>query len=192
MMLRTHSQTSGWSLTEQDPYNNVIRTTIEAMAAGLRRHPVAAHQRSRRSDRAADRVLGAYRPQHADHHPGRNQDLQRGRSVGRFLHDGKADPGHGRTRPGRSSKKSTRWAAWSRPSNRLGQDEVETCAAETQALIDSGKKVIVGVNKYKLAKEDPIDILDIDNHAVRESQIASIKKIRETRDSAAVRPRSPR
>ena len=64
--------------------------------------------------------------------------------------------------------------------------EVEKCAAETQALIDSGKKVIVGVNKYKLAKEDAIDILDIDNHAVRESQIASIKKIRETRDSAAV------
>jgi len=64
--------------------------------------------------------------------------------------------------------------------------EVEKCAAETQALIDSGKKVIVGVNKYKLAKEDAIDILDIDNHAVRESQISSIKKIRETRDSAAV------
>ena len=64
--------------------------------------------------------------------------------------------------------------------------KIETCAAETQALIDSGKKVIVGVNKYKLAKEDPIDILDIDNHAVREEQIASIKKIRATRDSAAV------
>ena len=64
--------------------------------------------------------------------------------------------------------------------------KVETCAAETQAQIDSGKKVIVGVNKYKLAKEDPIEILDIDNHAVRESQIARIQKIRATRDAAAV------
>ena len=64
--------------------------------------------------------------------------------------------------------------------------KIETCAAETQALIDSGKKVIVGVNKYKLAKEDPIEILDIDNHAVREAQVASIKKIRATRDGAAV------
>ncbi|HNZ63982.1 MAG TPA: methylmalonyl-CoA mutase family protein, partial [Bacillota bacterium] len=58
--------------------------------------------------------------------------------------------------------------------------QVETCAAETQALIDSGKKVIVGVNKYKLAKEDPIEILDIDNHAVREGQITRLAKIRAT------------
>jgi methylmalonyl-CoA mutase len=64
--------------------------------------------------------------------------------------------------------------------------QVETCAAETQALIDSGKKVIVGVNKYKLAEEAAIDILDIDNVAVRESQVARLKQIRATRDSAAV------
>jgi methylmalonyl-CoA mutase len=64
--------------------------------------------------------------------------------------------------------------------------QVETCAADKQARIDSGKDVIVGVNKYKLAKEDPIDILDIDNHAVRESQIARLQKIRATRDGKAV------
>jgi methylmalonyl-CoA mutase len=64
--------------------------------------------------------------------------------------------------------------------------QVETCAADKQARIDSGKDVIVGVNKYKLAKEDPIDILDIDNHAVREAQIARLKSIRATRDTAAV------
>jgi methylmalonyl-CoA mutase len=63
--------------------------------------------------------------------------------------------------------------------------QIETCAADKQARIDSGKDVIVGVNKYKLAKEDAIDILDIDNHAVRDSQIARLKKIRATRDSAA-------
>ncbi|MBP8195172.1 MAG: cobalamin-dependent protein, partial [Azonexus sp.] len=64
--------------------------------------------------------------------------------------------------------------------------QVETCAADKQARIDSGKDVIVGVNKYKLAKEDPIEILDIDNHAVRDAQIARLQKIRASRDSAAV------
>jgi methylmalonyl-CoA mutase len=64
--------------------------------------------------------------------------------------------------------------------------QVETCAADKQARIDSGKDVIVGVNKYKLAKEDAIDILDIDNHAVRDAQVARLKQIRATRDSAAV------
>jgi len=64
--------------------------------------------------------------------------------------------------------------------------KVEECAADKQARIDSGKDVIVGVNKYKLAKEDPIEILDIDNHAVRESQIARLTQIRATRNGAAV------
>ena len=64
--------------------------------------------------------------------------------------------------------------------------QVETCAAETQAQIDSGKQVIVGVNKYKLAEEDAIEIRDIDNNAVRESQIARLNNIRATRDNAAV------
>ncbi len=95
LMLRTHCQTSGWSLTEQDPYNNVVRTTIEAMAAVVRRHPVAAHQCAGRSHCAADRVLGPHRAQHAAHHPGRNPHHQRDRPLGRLLHDGKADPGHG-------------------------------------------------------------------------------------------------
>jgi methylmalonyl-CoA mutase len=64
--------------------------------------------------------------------------------------------------------------------------QVETCAADKQARIDSGKDVIVGVNKYKLAKEDALDILDIDNHAVRDAQVARLKQIRATRDTAAV------
>src|SRR5690606_2758163 len=64
--------------------------------------------------------------------------------------------------------------------------KVEECAADKQARIDSGKDVIVGVNKYKLDKQDPIDILDIDNHAVRDSQIARLNNIRASRDTAAV------
>ena len=73
MALRTHSQTSGWSLTEQDPFNNVARTCIEAMAAALGPHPIAAHQFARRSHRAADRFLGAHRPQHPAFPSGRNR-----------------------------------------------------------------------------------------------------------------------
>jgi methylmalonyl-CoA mutase len=64
--------------------------------------------------------------------------------------------------------------------------EIEKCAADTQARIDSGKKIIVGVNKYRLAKEDPVEILEVDNVAVRESQVARLKQIRATRDPAAV------
>ena len=70
MMLRTHCQTSGWSLTEQDPYNNVVRTADRGDGRGVRRHPVAAHQLVRRGDRAAHRLLGPHRPQHPAHHPG--------------------------------------------------------------------------------------------------------------------------
>ncbi len=101
MSLRTHSQTSGWSLTAQDVYNNVARTCIEAMAATQGAHPVAAHQRAGRGDRAADRLLRPDRPQHpavpaagVRHHPG-------DRSVGRVGVRGEADlrPGPQRLGP---------------------------------------------------------------------------------------------
>ena len=96
MMLRTHCQTSGWSLTEQDPYNNVVRTTIEAMAA------VFGGTQSLHTNSFDEAIAlptdfsAAHRPQHAADHSGRNAHLQRDRSVGRLLPHGKADPGHGR------------------------------------------------------------------------------------------------
>ncbi len=96
LMLRTHCQTSGVSLQAQDPWNNIVRTAYEAMAAALGGHAVAAHQQLRRSHRAADRVLFADRAQHAVDPARGDAHHQCGRSLGRQLPDGKADAGDGR------------------------------------------------------------------------------------------------
>jgi hypothetical protein len=96
LMLRTHSQTSGWSLTEQDPYNNVVRTTIEAMAAVFG-GTQSLHTNS--LDEAIALPTSLQQPhcaQHAAHHPGRNAHHQRGGPLGWQLHDGNADPANGR------------------------------------------------------------------------------------------------
>ena len=186
MMLRTHSQTSGWSLTEQDPYNNVVRTTVEAMAA------VFGGTQSLHTN-ALDEAIAL--PTAFSSRIARNTQLiiqeethicnvvdpWAGSYMMEKLTQDMADKAWAiieeiEAMGGMTKAVESGWAKM----------QVETCAAETQAQIDSGKKVIVGVNKYKLAKEDPIEILDIDNHAVRESQIARLKQIRATRDSAAV------
>ena len=110
-MLRTHCQTSGWSLTEQDPYNNVVRTTIEAMAA------VFGGTQSLHTN-AFDEAIAL--PTEFSARIARNTQLiiqeethicNVDRSLGRLLHDGEADPGHGRQGLGASSRKSRRWAA---------------------------------------------------------------------------------
>ncbi len=186
MMLRTHSQTSGWSLTEQDPYNNVVRTTIEAMAA------VFGGTQSLHTN-ALDEAIAL--PTEFSARIARNTQLiiqeethicnvidpWAGSYMMEKLTNDMADKAWGiiqeiEAMGGMTKAVESGWAKM----------QVETCAADKQARIDSGKDVIVGVNKYKLAKEDAIDILDIDNHAVREAQIARLKQIRATRDSAAV------
>ena len=186
MMLRTHSQTSGWSLTEQDPYNNVVRTTIEAMAA------VFGGTQSLHTN-ALDEAIAL--PTEFSSRIARNTQLiiqeethicnvvdpWAGSYMMEKLTQDMADKAWSiieeiEAMGGMTKAVESGWAKM----------QVETCAADKQARIDSGKDVIVGVNKYKLAKEDAIEILDIDNHAVREAQIASIQKIRATRDSAAV------
>jgi len=186
MMLRTHSQTSGWSLTEQDPYNNVIRTTIEAMAAvfggtqSLHTNaldeaialPTAFSSRIARNTQiiiqeetkicnVVDPWAGSYMMEKL------TQDMAD--KAWEIIEEVEA-------MGGMVKAVESGWAKM----------KIETCAAETQALIDSGKQVIVGVNKYKLAEEAAIDIRDIDNVAVREEQVASLKKIRASRDTAAV------
>ncbi len=186
MMLRTHSQTSGWSLTEQDPYNNVIRTTIEAMAAvfggtqslhtnaldeaialptqfssRIARNTQIIIQEETKICNVVDPWAGSYMMEKL------TQDMAD--KAWEIIEEVEA-------MGGMVKAVESGWAKM----------KIETCAAETQALIDSGKKVVVGVNKYKLAEEAAIDILDIDNAAVREEQIASLKKIRATRDTAAV------
>ncbi len=185
MMLRTHSQTSGWSLTEQDPYNNVIRTTIEAMAA------VFGGTQSLHTN-ALDEAIAL--PTAFSSRIARNTQIiiQEETKICNVV-----DPWAGSYMMERLTQDMAdkAWAIIEEVEAMGGmvkavesgwaKMKIETCAAETQALIDSGKQVIVGVNKYKLAKEDPIEILDIDNVAVREEQVASLKKIRATRNTAA-------
>jgi methylmalonyl-CoA mutase len=186
-MLRTHCQTSGWSLTEQDPYNNVVRTTIEAMAAvfggtqslhtnsldeaialptefssRIARNTQLIIQEETHITNVIDPWAGSYMMEKL------TQDIAD--EAWRIIED--VDKMGGMTQAVQSG-----WAKL----------QIETCAAEKQARIDSGKDVIVGVNKYKLKEEAAIDTLDVDNHAVRESQIARLTKIRASRDSAAVK-----
>ena len=186
MMLRTHSQTSGWSLTEQDPYNNVVRTTIEAMAAvfggtqslhtnALDEAIALPTEFSARIARNTQLII------QEETHITNVVDPWAGSYMMEKLTQDMADKAWGiieeiEAMGGMTKAVESGWAKM----------QVETCAADKQARIDSGKDVIVGVNKYKLAKEDPIDILDIDNHAVREAQVARLKQIRASRDSAAV------
>lgn len=186
MMLRTHSQTSGWSLTEQDPYNNVVRTTIEAMAA------VFGGTQSLHTN-ALDEAIAL--PTEFSSRIARNTQLiiQEETHITNVV-----DPWAGSYMMEKLTQEMAdkAWAIIEEIEAMGGMTkavesgwakmQVETCAADKQARIDSGKDVIVGVNKYKLAKEDAIDILDIDNHAVRESQITRLKNIRASRDSAAV------
>ncbi len=186
MMLRTHSQTSGWSLTEQDPYNNVVRTTIEAMAA------VFGGTQSLHTN-ALDEAIAL--PTAFSSRLARNTQLviQEETHICNVV-----DPWAGSYMMEKLTQDMAD-KAWSiiEEIEKMGgmtkavesgwaKMQVETCAAETQAQIDSGKQVIVGVNKYKLAEEDAIEIRDIDNNAVRESQIARLNNIRATRDNAAV------
>jgi methylmalonyl-CoA mutase len=185
-MLRTHTQTSGWSLTEQDPYNNVIRTTIEALSAVFggtqslhtNSFDEAIALPSDTSSRIARNTQVIIQE---ETHICNAIDPWAGSYLMEKLTQDMADKAWAiieevRKMGGMVKAIESGWAKM----------EIEKCAAETQALIDSGKKVIVGVNKYRLDKEDPVEILEVDNVAVRESQIARLKQIRATRDAAAV------
>jgi methylmalonyl-CoA mutase len=186
MMLRTHSQTSGWSLTEQDPYNNVVRTTIEAMAA------VFGGTQSLHTN-ALDEAIAL--PTEFSSRIARNTQI----IIQEETHiTSVVDPWAGSYMMEKLTQDmaDTAWTLIEEIEAMGGMTKavesgwakmkVEECAADKQARIDSGKDVIVGVNKYKLDKQDPIDILDIDNHAVREGQVERLARIRALRDQAAV------
>lgn len=187
LMLRTHCQTSGWSLTAQDPLNNVVRTTIEAMAAvfggtqslhtnsydeavslptdtaaRIARNTQLILQEETDITFTADPLGGSYAIEHftqklVDEAMIIIREIESMDGMARALESG------------------------------VPKLRIEEAAAQRQARIDSGDEVIVGVNKYKLAKEEPIDILDIDNTAVRESQISRLNHVRSTRDEALCR-----
>ncbi len=182
MALRTHSQTSGWSLTEQDPFNNVGRTCIEAMAATL------GHTQSLHTN-ALDEAIAL--PTDFSARIARNTQLyiQQETEICRS-----ADPWAGSYYVEKLTQELAQ-KAWTliEEVEKLGgmskaiesgipKLRIEEAAARTQGRIDSGAQTIVGVNKYRLEKEDPIDILDIDNAAVRESQIERLKQLRSERN----------
>ncbi|MFH0895231.1 MAG: methylmalonyl-CoA mutase [Bacteroidota bacterium] len=187
LALRTHCQTSGWSLTEQDPFNNVARTCVEALGAAL------GHTQSLHTN-ALDEAIAL--PTDFSARIARNTQiyLQEETNICRIV-DPWAGSYYVETLTHEIAHK-----AWSlilevealggmakAIETGIPKMRIEAAAARKQARIDSGKDIIVGVNKYKLDKEDPIDILEIDNSAVRESQIARLKKLREGRDEEQVK-----
>ena len=185
LMLRTHCQTSGVSLQEQDPYNNVVRTAYEAMAAAL------GGTQSLHTN-ALDEAIAL--PTEFSARIARNTQLilQEETGVTKVV-DPLAGSYYVESLTSELAEKA--WALIEEVEAMGGMTKavatgmpklrIEESAARRQAMIDRGEEVIVGVNKYRLAKEDPIDILDIDNVAVRESQIARLAQMRATRDEAA-------
>ena len=186
LALRTHSQTSGWSLTEQDPFNNVARTCIEAMAAAL------GHTQSLHTN-ALDEAIAL--PTDFSARIARNTQifLQEETNITKS-----ADPWGGsyyveyltHELAGKAWKlieeiESLGGMAKAIETG-LPKMRIEEASARKQARIDAKKDIIVGVNKYRLEKEAPIDILEVDNAAVRESQIARLNELRADRDQAAV------
>ncbi len=186
MMLRTHCQTSGWSLAEQDPYNNVVRTTIEALAAVFG-GTQSLHTNSLDeaialpSDFAARIARNTQLIIQEETHICRVVDPWAGSYLMEKLTQDMADKARAildevEAMGGMTKAVESGWAKL----------RIEHCAAEKQARIDSGKEVIVGVNKYRLDHEEPVETREIDNSAVRQSQIARLKQVRASRDAAAV------
>jgi len=186
MALRTHSQTSGWSLTEQDPFNNVARTSIEAMAAALG-HTQSLHTNAMDEAIALPTDFSARIARNTQLH------LQEETQICRSL-----DPWAGSYYV-ESLTHEIAHKAWKHIEEieQLGgmaaaietgipKMRIEEAAARKQARIDSGKDVIVGVNRYRLEKEDPIDILEVDNTAVRNSQLERLAQLKKDRDCQKV------
>jgi methylmalonyl-CoA mutase len=186
LMLRTHCQTSGWSLTEQDPYNNIVRTTVEAMAAvfggtqslhtnsfdeaialptefsaRIARNTQLILQEETHITNVVDPWAGSYLMEKL------TQDMAD--AAWKIIEE--VDALGGMTKAVDSG-----WAKL----------KIEASAAEKQARIDAGRDVIVGVNKYRSDKQDPMDVRDIDNHAVRDGQIARLSALRAARDAGKV------
>jgi methylmalonyl-CoA mutase len=186
LMLRTHCQTSGWSLTEQDPYNNIVRTTVEAMAAvfggtqslhtnsfdeaialptefsaRIARNTQLIIQEETHITSVVDPWAGSYMMESLTHAMADTAWalIEEVRSIG-----------------GMTKAVQSGWAKL----------KIEASAAHKQARIDSGQDVIVGVNKYRLAQEPTVDIRDVDNVKVRQQQVARLQQVRANRDAAQV------
>ncbi|MCC7328425.1 MAG: methylmalonyl-CoA mutase [Burkholderiales bacterium] len=186
LMLRTHCQTSGWSLTEQDPYNNIVRTTIEAMAA------VFGGTQSLHTNSFDEAVA---LPTDFSARIARNTQvlLQEESHIGSVV-----DPWAGSYMMERVTQDmaDAAWAILEEVEGMGGMTravesgwaklKIEAAAAEKQARIDSGQDTIVGVNRFRLEHEDPMQIREIDNSAVRVAQVELLARIRAARDTKAV------
>jgi methylmalonyl-CoA mutase len=185
LALRTHTQTSGWSLTEQDPFNNVVRTCIEAHAAAL------GHTQSLHTN-ALDEAIAL--PTDFSARIARNTQLflQEETLITKVI-----DPWGGSyylealtdalIRKGWAHLREVEELGGMAKAIEAGIPKlrIEEAAARRQARIDSRAETIVGVNRYRLEREDPLDILDVDNSAVRDAQIARLERLRAQRDEAA-------
>ncbi|GCC34697.1 hypothetical protein chiPu_0013172, partial [Chiloscyllium punctatum] len=186
LLLRAHCQTSGWSLTEQDPHNNIVRTVIEAMAA------VFGGTQSLHTN-SFDEALSLPTVQSARIARNTQIIIQEESGIPKV-----ADPWAGSFMM--ESLTNNVYSAALEFINEIEEMggmakavvdgipklRIEECAARNQAMIDSGTKVIVGVNKYRLEKEETVDVLVIDNTAVRNQQIAKLKKLKASRNEATV------
>jgi methylmalonyl-CoA mutase len=185
-LLRTHCQTSGWSLTSQDPYNNIVRTTIEAMAA------VFGGTQSLHTN-SFDEAIAL--PSEFSARIARNTQiiLQSEAHLTQVI-----DPWGGSYMM-ESLTHDLATQAWAlieeidaaggmvaAIARGLPMRRIETAATRKQARIDRGEEIIVGVNQYRLDHEDPVDVLVVDNHAVREAQLRRLAQVKSSRDAAAV------
>ena len=184
MSLRTHSQTSGWSLTAQDVFNNVVRTCVEAMAS------TQGHTQSLHTN-ALDEAIAL--PTDFSARIARNTQLFLQQESGTCR---TVDPWAGSAYVESLTKKlaSKAWSLIQEVEQAGGMAKaieagipkmrIEEAAARTQARIDSGRQPVLGVNKYQLDNEDPLEVLKVDNKAVREAQIAKLRQLRTERDEA--------
>ena len=185
-MLRTHCQTSGWSLTEQDPFNNIVRTTIEALAATL------GGTQSLHTN-AFDEALGL--PTETSARVARNTQLILQEEAG-IPHV--VDPFGGsyfmESLTESLIQESTKLlnqveslgGMTKAVESGMPKQQIEAAAARRQAMIDQGEEVIVGINKYQAENDEPVEVREIDNSAVRDAQIKRLEKIRNSRDQQKV------
>ncbi len=185
-MLRTHCQTSGWSLTEQDPFNNIVRTTIEALAATL------GGTQSLHTN-AFDEALGL--PTETSARVARNTQLILQEEAG-IPHV--VDPFGGsyfmESLTESLIQESTKLlnqveslgGMTKAVESGMPKQQIEAASARRQAMIDQGEEVIVGINKYQAENDEPVEVREIDNSAVRDAQIKRLEKIRNSRDQQKV------
>ena len=187
LMLRTHCQTSGWSLTEQDPYNNIVRTTVEAMAAVFG-GTQSLHTNSFDEAMALPTEFSARIARNTqlilqeETHITSVVDPWAGSYMMETLTQQMADAAWAIIEEVQAQGGMTRavGSGWAKL-------KIEASAAQKQARIDAGRDVIVGVNKYRTAANDNVEVRDVDNVKVREGQVARLANVRATRDAARVR-----